>query len=73
MDRKLGGLPRRARVTDQISLGAIAAAIPLQRVHEVLRETERASVRQRLLPAHLMVLFAVAPALHINASCREVL
>ena len=73
MDRKLGGLPRRARVTDHISLGAIAAAIPMHRIHEVLRETERASVRQRLLPAHLMVLFAVAMALHMHASCREVL
>ena len=45
----------------------------MHRVYEVLRETERASVRQRLLPAHLMVLFAVAMALHMHASCREVL
>ena len=73
MDRKLGGLPRRARVTDHISLGAIAAAIPMHCIHEVLRETKRASVRQRLLPAHLMVLFAVALALHMHASGREVL
>ena len=36
MDRKLGGLLRRARVTDHISLGVIAAAIRRQRVREVL-------------------------------------
>ena len=51
MERKVGGLPRQVRGTDHISLGAIAAAIPMQRIHQMLRETERASVRRRLLPA----------------------
>ena len=54
-------------------MGAIAAANSMQRIHEALRETERASVHQRLLPTHLMVVFAVALALHLQAPCREVL
>ena len=49
------------------------AAIPPQCVRQVPRETERAKVRQQLVPAHLMVLFALALALRMRSLRRELL
>src|ERR687885_969925 len=67
------GLPAGIRLTDHISLGVIARTFPLGEVREVLAETGRASERERDLPAHVMVYYAVALALHTTASTREVL
>ena len=73
MARKLAVLPKGTRITDYISLGVITKTFPLQRIHRVLRETGRASVRQRALPAHVMVYYVVALALYMRSSTREVL
>src|SRR4051794_36792952 len=67
------GLPAGVRLSDHISLGVIARAVPPDRVRQVLAETGRASERERDLPAQVMVYYAIALALHMGSSTREVL
>src|SRR4051794_25857185 len=73
MARAPAGLPAGIRVSDHISLGVIARTFPLGQVRQVLAETGRASERQRDLPAHVMVYYAVALALYMDSGTREVL
>src|SRR5438309_5290884 len=73
MARAAAGLPAGIRVSDHISLGVIARAFPPGEVRRVLAETGRASERERDLPAHVMVYYAVALALYTGAGTREVL
>src|SRR3712207_2570165 len=67
------GLPAGIRLSDQISLGVIARAIPPARVQQVRVEAGRASERERDLPAPVMVYYAIALALYMGSSTREVL
>src|SRR3712207_8788636 len=67
------GLPAGVRLSDHISLGVIARAVPAERVRRVLAETGRASERERDLPAPVMVYYAIALALYMGSSTREVL
>jgi hypothetical protein len=73
MARTIGALPAGSRITDYISLGIIAKFFPLEKVREVLNQTNRASRRERDLPAHVMVYYVVALALYMRSSYREVL
>src|SRR5919205_694749 len=73
MARAPAGLPAGIRVSDHISLGVIAKAFPPDLVRQVLAETGTASERERDLPAHVMVYYAIALALYMTASTREVL
>jgi Insertion element 4 transposase N-terminal/Transposase DDE domain len=67
------GLPAGVRLSDHISLGVIARAVPPGRVRQVLSETGRASERERDLPAQVMVYYAIALALYMGSSIGEVL
>ena len=67
------GLPAGIRLSDHISLGVIARAVPPERVRQVLAETGRASERERDLPAPVMVYYAIALALYMGSGTREVL
>jgi transposase IS4-like protein/DDE family transposase len=67
------GLPAGLRLSDHISLGVIARTFPLEEVRQVLAETGKAGERERDLPAHVMVYYAIALALYMTASTREVL
>jgi hypothetical protein len=67
------GLPPGIRLSDQISLGVIARAVPPERVRQILAETGKASERERDLPAQVMVYYAIALALYMGSSTREVL
>ncbi len=67
------GLPAGVRVSDHISLGVIAKTFPPDRVRQVLAETGKASERERDLPARVMVYYAIAMALYMGSSTREVL
>ena len=67
------GPPAGVRLSDHISLGVIARAVPPERVRQVLAETGKASQRERDLPAQVMVYYAIAPALYMGSSTREVL
>jgi hypothetical protein len=73
MARTAATLPAGPRITDYISLGVVAKAIPRTTVEEVLEQTGRASTRQRDLPAHVMVYYVIALALYMQVSYREVL
>lgn len=73
MSRTLAQLPAGSRVSDYISLGVIAKYFPADRVHSILKETGRTSVRQRDLPAHVVVYYVIALALYMRSSYREVL
>jgi hypothetical protein len=73
MARIPAGLPAGIRVSDHISLGVIARAFPPGEVRRVLAETGRASERERDLPAHVMVYYAIALALYTTSGTREVL
>jgi hypothetical protein len=73
MARTLAELPKGARLTDYISLGVVAATFPLSRVHEILKDTEKTSERQRALPAHVVVYYVIALALYMQVSQQEVL
>ena len=73
MARAAAGLPAGIRLTDHISLGVIARTFPVEEVRRVLAEAGRGSERERDLPAHVMVYYAIALALYAGAGTREVL
>ena len=73
MARTLAALPEGSRLTDYISLGVITKTFPLKRVRAVLAATGKASQRERDLPAHVVVYYAIALALYMQSSYREVL
>lgn len=73
MARTLATLPEGSRITDYVSLGVITRTFPLQRVRSVLAATGKASLRERDLPAHVVVYYAIALALYMQSSYREVL
>lgn len=73
MARTKADLPPGTRITDYISLGVLTKHVPLNLIHTVLRETGTTSLRQRELPAHVVVYYVIALALYMHASYREVL
>jgi len=73
MARTVAALPAGSRITDYISLGVIARFFPVEKVREVLRQTNRSSVRERDLPAHVVMYYVIALALFMRSSYREVL
>jgi hypothetical protein len=73
MARTVAALPAGSRLTDYISLGVIAKFFPIEKVRGVLEKTGRASVRERDLPAHVVVYYVIALALYMRSSYREVL
>ena len=73
MARTIASLPAGSRITDYISLGVIAKAFPLAAIHSVLAQTKKASIRERDLPAHVVVYYVIALALYMRSSYREVL
>jgi Insertion element 4 transposase N-terminal/Transposase DDE domain len=73
MARTVAALPAGSRITDYISLGVIARFFPADKVGEVLKQTDRASIRERDLPAHVVVYYVIALALYMRSSYREVL
>jgi hypothetical protein len=73
MARTVAGLPAGSRITDYISLGVITKFFPVEKVRGVLEKTERASIRERDLPAHVVVYYVMALALYMRSSYREVL
>ena len=62
MARSADGLSNGSRVADYVSLGVVAKAFPAEKVREVLRETGKESVRERALPAHVVVYYVIALA-----------
>src|SRR5208283_5661818 len=73
MARTAAELPKGTRITDFISLGVVAKTFPLTTVKSVLAATGKESIRQRDLPAHVVVYYVIALALYMQSSYREVL
>ena len=73
MARTVAELPSGTRITDFISLGVLTKTIPLAAIQAVLSSSGKASVRQRDLPAHVVVYYVIALALYMQSSYREVL
>ena len=73
MARTLATLPAGSRISDYISVGVLTTVFPAGKVREVLRQTNRESVRERDLPAHVVVYFVMALGLYMRSSAREVL
>ena len=73
MARTVATLPAGARITDYISLGVITKTFPLSTVRAVLTASGKTSLRERDLPAHVVMYYVIALALYMQASYREVL
>ena len=73
MGRTAATLAKGSRIADLISLGVIAKTFPIGKVHAVLEATGKASIRERNLPAHVVVYYVIALSIYMDASCREVL
>lgn len=73
MGRTIAVLPAGSRITDYVSLGVIAKTFRREQVDAVLAATGTASIRERELPAHLVVYYVIALALYMQSSYREVL
>lgn len=73
MARSVATLPEGSRITDYISLGVIAKTFPLARIRTVLAAAGKGSIRERDLPAHVVVYYVIALALYMHSSYREVL
>jgi hypothetical protein len=71
--RTVAELPPGTRITDYISLGVITKTFPVSSIGSVLSKTGTASVRQRDLPAQVVVYYVIALALYMQSSYREVL
>src|SRR5229473_2052833 len=73
MARTVASLPAGSRITDYISLGVVAKFFPREKVDAILERAGRTSVRERDLPAHVVVYYVIALALYMRSSYREVL
>ena len=73
MSRTVASLPAGSRITDYISLGVVAKTFPLEKIRVSLAATGKESVRERDLPAHVVVYYVIALALYMQSSYREVL
>jgi hypothetical protein len=68
----MGALGERFDV-EQIGIGVLAEAFPLETVRAILSATGREGRRKRLLPASMMVYYIIALGLFVSVGCREVL
>jgi hypothetical protein len=66
-------LPDKRRVIDAISIGVLTKTYPLSRIKAVLKATGRESVRERSLPAHVVVYYVLALTLWMQTGYEEVL
>ena len=73
MARSAARLSDGGRVSDYVTLGVVAKAFPADKVRQILRETGKESVRERALPAQVVVYYVIALSLYMQVSCREVL
>jgi hypothetical protein len=73
MARTAASLSEEARVTDYISLGVITSAFPERAIRSALTQSGKESIRERDLPAHVVMYYVIAQALFMQVSQREVL
>src|SRR3954452_24959510 len=65
-------LPQGMSISEDVTLGVLVRGVPVSIIDQVLRETNRQSVRERALPARFMVYFVMAMTLFFQDSHLEV-
>ena len=65
-------MPKGTRISDHVTLGVLTTTVPASLIDAVLVDTGCQSVRQRSLPARLVVYYVLALALYARASYGEV-
>jgi hypothetical protein len=73
MPREEAALPGGVRLADLMSVTMLASVYPPAAVHKVLEATGRHSLRERSLPATLMVYYVMALAIYMQVSYEEIL
>jgi hypothetical protein len=73
MARTAASLGEGVRITDYISLGVITKAFPEKVIRSAISEHGKTSIRERDLPAHVVMYYVIAQALFMKISQREVL
>lgn len=73
MARTVAELPSGTRITDFISLGVVTKTFPITMIESALKETGKASIRKRDLPAQVVIYYVIALAFYMQSSYREVL
>jgi Insertion element 4 transposase N-terminal/Transposase DDE domain len=73
MARTAASLGEEARITDYISLGVITSAFPEKAIRSALTQSGKGSIRERDLPAHVVMYYVIAQAMFMQVSQREVL
>lgn len=68
----MGASARRFDI-EELGIGVLAEAFPLETVRAILKATGREGKRKRLLPASMMVYYVIALGLFVGVGCREVL
>ena len=66
-------LPDNRRVIDAISIGVLTKTYPISRIQAVLKATQTESIRERALPAHVVVYYVLALTLCMHSSYEAVL
>lgn len=66
-------LPDNRRVIDAISIGVLTKTYPIARIKAVLKATGRESIRERALPAHVVVYYVLALTLWMHTGYEAVL
>jgi len=66
-------LPDNRRVIDAISIGVLTKTYPISRIKAVLKATGTESIRERALPAHVVVYYVLALTLCMHSSYEAVL
>jgi hypothetical protein len=59
MPRTLAELPSGIRITDYISLGVLAKTFPSGKVQEILQQSGKASIRERDMPAQVVIYYVI--------------
>ncbi|MGH3521684.1 MAG: IS4 family transposase [Mycobacterium sp.] len=67
------GVSARRFEIENVGIGVLAEAFPLETVRAILKATEREGKRKRLLPPSMMVYYVIALGLFVGVGCREVL
>src|SRR5499427_721973 len=73
MARSAARLPAGSRITDYVSLGAVAKSFPITTIRAILCAMGRGSIRERDFPAHVVMYYVIAMAFYMQSSAREVL
>jgi hypothetical protein len=73
MARTAAKLTEGLRLSDLLSIGVLGKAFPIGDIKAALQETGKASVRERMLPAHVVVYYVICLSMFMQVSCQEVL